>query len=130
MEFPTELQYSEEHVWVKTEGRRVRLGLTDFIQRELGDIVFAELPRIGDEVQAGEPFGSVESVKSVTELYSPVSGKVAEVNRELADFPNRINLDPYAAWIAVVELSAPEETESLWTAEAYAQAYGTAEEPE
>ena len=95
MNLPNELKYSEEHEWVKSEGdNRVRIGITDFAQSELGDIVFVELPEVGDEVTAGEPFGSVESVKTVSELYAPVSGKVVEVNEELGDSPENVNTSP------------------------------------
>jgi glycine cleavage system H protein len=124
MELPADLIYSEEHVWIHQEGKRVRLGLTDFIQEELGNIIFAELPREGDELQSGEPFGSLESVKSVTELYSPVSGRVVEVNRALADFPGQINLEPYASWLIVMELADPTEKDKLWSADKYAETYG------
>ena len=87
MSLPKELRYSEEHEWVKVEGEKVRVGITDFAQHELGDIVFVELPEVGAEVSADEPFGSVESVKTVSELYAPVSGKVVEVNEDLSDSP-------------------------------------------
>lgn len=130
MSLPENLKYSEEHVWVSPEGKRVRLGLTDFAQSELGDIVFVELPMEGDELKSGEPFGSVESVKSVTELYSPVTGTVREINRALADLPGRVNLAPFESWIAVVELSKPEEMEQLMSAEKYAETYGIGAEEE
>src|SRR6188472_3719062 len=97
---PAELKYSEEHEWVKTEGEKVRIGITDFAQSELGDIVFVELPEVGDEIEADEPFGSVESVKTVSELYAPVSGKVVAVNDNLSDSPELVNESPYEeAWM-------------------------------
>ncbi|KIL79449.1 glycine cleavage system protein GcvH [Bacillus badius] len=120
MSTPKELRYSEEHEWVKTEGDKVRIGITHFAQSELGDIVFVELPSVGDEITADEPFGSVESVKTVSELYAPVSGKVVEVNEELDDNPEFVNESPYEkAWMVVVELSDSAQLDNLMTAEQY-----------
>ena len=103
MTTPKELRYSEEHEWVKVEGETFRIGITHFAQSELGDIVFVELPEVGDEVSANEPFGSVESVKTVSELYAPVSGKVVAVNEDLSDSPEFVNESPYEkAWMIVV----------------------------
>lgn len=120
MNAPKELRYSEEHEWVKNEGEKVRIGITDFAQSELGDIVFVELPEVGDEITADEPFGSVESVKTVSELYAPVSGKVVEVNEDLNDSPEFVNESPYEkAWMVVVELSDNSEVDKLMTAEQY-----------
>ncbi|MFC7394338.1 glycine cleavage system protein GcvH [Scopulibacillus cellulosilyticus] len=120
MNVPKELKYSEEHEWVKVEDGKVRIGITDFAQDELGDIVFVELPEAGDEVEADEPFGSVESVKTVSELYAPVSGKVVEVNEDLDDSPEFVNESPYEkAWMIVVEPSDESEIEKLMDADAY-----------
>ncbi len=120
MNTPKELRYSEEHEWVKTEGEQVRIGITDFAQSELGDIVFVELPEVGDEIKADEPFGSVESVKTVSELYAPVSGKVVAINEDLNDNPEFVNESPYEkAWMIVVELSDASEVDKLMTAEQY-----------
>ncbi|TDK62313.1 glycine cleavage system protein GcvH [Bacillus salipaludis] len=120
MSTPKELRYSEEHEWVKVEGEKVRIGITDFAQHELGDIVFVELPEIGDEVSADEPFGSVESVKTVSELYAPVSGKIVEINEDLSDNPEFVNESPYEkAWMIVVEVSDSSELDKLMTAEQY-----------
>jgi glycine cleavage system H protein len=120
MSTPKELRYSEEHEWVKVEGERVRVGITDFAQHELGDIVFVELPEVGTEVSADEAFGSVESVKTVSELYAPVSGKVVEVNEDLNDSPEFVNESPYEkAWMIVIELSDSSEVEKLMTSEQY-----------
>ncbi len=117
---PKDLRYTKEHEWVKLEGDKVRIGITDFAQSELGDIVFVELPEVGDEITANDPFGSVESVKTVSELYAPISGKVVEVNEELSDSPEFVNESPYEkAWMIVVELSNPSEVEELMTAEQY-----------
>ena len=120
MSIPKDLRYTQEHEWVKVEGNKVRVGITDFAQNELGDIVFVELPEVGDTVTFNEPFGSVESVKTVSELYSPVSGTVVEINEELSDSPEFVNESPYEnAWMIVVELSDEAEVEALLTAEAY-----------
>ena len=120
MSTPLELRYSKEHEWVKIEGGTARIGITHFAQAELGDIVFVELPQIGDELKRDQPFGSVESVKTVSELYAPISGKVIEVNTELEDSPEHVNESPYEqAWMVVIE--SPNETEigELMTAEQY-----------
>lgn len=120
MSIPKDLRYTQEHEWVKVEGNKVRVGITDFAQHELGDIVFVELPEVGDTVTLNEPFGSVESVKTVSELYSPVSGTVVEVNEALSDSPEFVNESPYEnAWMIVIELSNEAEVEALLTAEAY-----------
>ncbi|MBY0096990.1 glycine cleavage system protein GcvH [Mesobacillus maritimus] len=120
MATPKELRYSEEHEWVKTEGDKVRIGITEFAQSELGDIVFVELPEVGDELTANEPFGSVESVKTVSELYAPVSGKVVEVNEELNDSPEFVNESPYEkAWMVIVEPADAGEIDKLMSAEQY-----------
>ncbi len=117
---PKELKYSEEHEWVKVEGDKVRIGITDFAQSELGDIVFVELPEVGDEIEADEPFGSVESVKTVSELYAPISGKVVEVNEDLDDSPEFVNESPYEkAWMIVVEPANADDIEKLMSAEQY-----------
>ncbi|WP_246946123.1 glycine cleavage system protein GcvH [Bacillus pinisoli] len=120
MNTPKELRYTKEHEWVQIDGNKVRIGITDFAQSELGDIVFVELPEVGDDISADEPFGSVESVKTVSELYAPVSGKVVEVNADLDDSPEFVNESPYEkAWMIVVELSDTSEVDSLMTAEQY-----------
>lgn len=115
------LKYSKEHEWVEVlSDNKVRVGITDFAQHSLGDIVFVELPEVDDEVSANTTFGSVESVKAVSDVYSPVSGRVVEVNTALEDSPEKINDDPYNnGWIVVVELSDPAELDQLLTAEEY-----------
>ena len=114
------LRYSKEHEWVKVEGDKVRIGISDFAQEELGDIVFVELPEVGDTITADEPFGSVESVKTVSELYAPISGTVVEVNGELDDNPEYVNESPYdKAWMVVIEPDDASEVENLMTAEQY-----------
>ncbi|SFK49996.1 glycine cleavage system protein GcvH [Brevibacillus centrosporus] len=120
MEFPKDLRYSEEHEWVRVEGNKAYIGISAFAQAELGDIVFVELPEVGATIQQDEPFGSVESVKTVSELYAPVSGKVVEVNGELEDAPELVNSSPYEkAWMIVVDLSDAAELEKLLTADKY-----------
>ncbi|MDN4608812.1 glycine cleavage system protein GcvH [Sporosarcina highlanderae] len=120
MSTPKDLRYSKEHEWVKDESGNYRIGITHFAQAELGDIVFVELPQVGDEVKADEPFGSVESVKTVSELYAPISGKVLEVNEELEDSPELVNESPYeGAWMIVVEASNESELDALMSAEDY-----------
>jgi len=120
LNIPKDLKYSEEHEWVKVEGNIARIGITDFAQDELGDIVFVELPEVGDEVAADDAFGSVESVKTVSELYAPVSGKVVEINGELEDSPEFVNESPYdKAWMIAVEMSDPSELDKLLSADEY-----------
>jgi glycine cleavage system H protein len=103
MSTPTELKYSKTHEWVKEEGDVMVIGLTDFAQSELGDLVFVNLPEEGDEVEAGEAFGDVESVKAVSDVISPVSGEVCAINEELLDNPAAINEDAYGAWLIKVK---------------------------
>ena len=103
MNFPAELKYSKHHEWVKMDGDVAVIGISDFAQSELGDLVFINMPEVGDAVNAGEAFGDVESVKAVSDLMSPVSGTVAEINEDLLDAPETLNSDPYGAWIIKVE---------------------------
>ncbi|MCQ3809862.1 MAG: glycine cleavage system protein GcvH [Acidimicrobiia bacterium] len=120
MNVPGELRYSEDHEWIKVEGNRVSLGITDYAQDALGDVVFIELPPVGTDVACGEPFSEVESTKSVSEIYAPVSGVVVEVNNDLIDHPERLNEDPYGeGWICVIEASDLSELENLLDAAAY-----------
>ncbi|MER1958614.1 MAG: glycine cleavage system protein GcvH [Solibacillus sp.] len=121
MNTPKDLRYTKEHEWVKIEGNKATIGITDFAQSELGDIVFVELPEVGDEISKDQPFGSVESVKTVSELYAPVSGKVVAVNEELSDSPEFVNESPYeTAWMITIELSDEAELEELMAVDAYA----------
>lgn len=117
MNYPTELKYSKSHEWMKIEDGVAVVGISDFAQDALGDVVFIELPQVGDEVVAGERFGDVESVKAVSELISPVSGTICEVNDGLEATPEELNADPYGAWIIKVEAVTAEE--ELLEAEAY-----------
>ncbi len=117
MLYPASLQYSRDHEWLSQDGDVAVIGITDFAQHELGDVVFINLPEVGDEVTAGEAFGDVESVKAVSDLLSPVTGIVTEINEELLDSPELLNDDPYANWIIKVEQVT--DTEELLNAAAY-----------
>jgi len=118
--YPAELRYTKEHEWVKVEGTRGRIGLTHHAQSALGDVVFVEVPKVGRAVKQMEAFGVVESVKAVSDVYSPVSGAVVEVNAALATTPELINKDCYGAgWIVVVEMPNPKELDVLMDATAY-----------
>ena len=115
-----DLKYTKEHEWVKQEDGTVRIGITDFAQAELGDIVFVELPEVDDEIKKDEPFGSVESVKTVSELYAPISGKVVAINESLSDSPEFVNESPYEkAWMIIVEPSDSSELDELLSADQY-----------
>lgn len=113
------LKYSESHEWVKVEGNVAYIGVSDFAQKEMGDITYVDLPAEGDDVVAGEEFGALESVKAASDLFSPVSGVVVAVNDELEDTPEKVNEDAYAAWIIKVEMSNPSEVDALMDAAAY-----------
>ncbi|MER3426550.1 MAG: glycine cleavage system protein H [Pyrinomonas sp.] len=117
---PEDLHYSKDHEWVRVEGDTALIGITDYAQHALGDIVYVELPRVGDSFAAHDAFGSVESVKAVSEVYAPVSGEVVEVNESLQDEPEKVNSDPYGdGWMIRVRLSDPGEVDSLLTAAEY-----------
>ncbi len=120
MDFPDELKYSKEHLWVRVEGRKAVIGITDYAQEELGIIRSIELPEAGDELEQDDSCGSIEARKSVVELYAPFSGEVLEVNEELADTPELLNDDPYdSGWIAVVQIDDQDELTSLLSADDY-----------
>ena len=117
---PEDLHYSKDHEWVRVEGDVAVVGITDYAQNSLGDVVYVELPKVSEEFAANESFGSVESVKAVSEVFSPVSGKVAEVNEALNDEPEIVNVDPYGeGWMIRVRMSSPGEVDSLLTAAEY-----------
>ncbi len=117
---PEGLHYTKAHEWVKVEGDRGRIGITDFAQSQLGDIVFAELPPVGRTLRQMEPFGVVESVKAVSDLYCPLTGEVLEVNSSLESNPEQINADPYGGgWMIVARIADPNELKNLMTAEEY-----------
>lgn len=120
MNTPSDLKYTEEHEWLRVEGDAAEIGITDYAQGELGDIVFVELPAVGDKVERGDSFGTIEAVKAVSDLYAPVTGKVTEINASLEDDPTVINRDPYGdGWMIKVELSDSSEIEKLLSADAY-----------
>jgi glycine cleavage system H protein len=124
MNHPQELKYYVEHEWARIEGNRVTIGITEFASSELGDIVFVDLPSVGDRVTYGETFGSVESVKTVSEIYSPVTGKIVAINEELADAPEKVNEDTYGGgWMIVVEIDNPAELDKLWDQAKYIETY-------
>jgi glycine cleavage system H protein len=121
MSIPSELRYSKDHEWVRVEGDRVVIGITDFAQDSLGDVVFVEAPEIGRTVAAGESFTEVESTKSVSDIYAPVSGEIVAVNTDLEGAPETMNSDPYGAgWICAIQMSDSGELDALMNAEAYA----------
>lgn len=120
-----DLKYTKDHEWVKVEDKLVRIGITDHAQTELTEIVFVELPAAGKEVKAGEILGNVESVKTVSEVFSPVSGTVTDANGKLVDSPELLNKDPYGmGWVAVVEMSNPSELSALMSADEYKKLLG------
>jgi glycine cleavage system H protein len=120
MNIPEDLRYSPEHEWVRVDGTRVRIGITDYAQDALGDIVFVDLPTVGSEVESGGQLGEVESTKSVSEIYSPIAGTITAVNDALADGPERMNQDPYGeGWICEMEPAPGADTSALLDAAAY-----------
>ena len=120
MQTPDDLRYSTDHEWIRVEGGNVRIGITDYAQDALGDVVFVDLPEVGTSVEATASISEVESTKSVSDIYAPVSGTVTEVNNDLADAPERLNEDPYGeGWICVIELSDAAQLDGLLTADAY-----------
>ncbi|MGH9230136.1 MAG: glycine cleavage system protein GcvH [Acidimicrobiales bacterium] len=120
MDIPSGLRYSTDHEWARVEEGRVRVGITDYAQDALGDVVFVEVPEVGAKVERGASFSEVESTKSVSEIYAPVSGRIAEVNAELADSPERLNDDPYGeGWICIIEPTDPTQLDELLDAEGY-----------
>ena len=117
---PDDLHYSKDHEWVRVEGNVAVVGITDYAQDSLGDVVYVEVPKAGDEFAANEPFGSVESVKAVSEVFSPVSGEVVGINEALADAPEKVNTDPYGeGWMIRVQMTKPGEVDSMLTAAEY-----------
>src|SRR3954469_13481626 len=118
--YPENFRYTKEHEWVLVEGDAGTIGITDHAQQELGDIVYVDLPKVGSRVEAGKSLGSVESVKAVSDIYSPVSGEITEINESLADSPDKLNSDPHgAAWLVKLRLSSPAEVQNLMSASDY-----------
>lgn len=120
MDCPEELKYSKEHIWLRVEGNRGIIGITDYAQHELGGVTVVDLPEVGDELEQDDSFGSIEARKTVAELYAPVTGTVIEVNNELHDAPEIVNDDPYdSGWLVVIDMADPEELNLLMSAELY-----------
>jgi glycine cleavage system H protein len=119
MPYPTDFKYTKEHEWIKSDGKSATIGITNHAQESLGDIVFVDLPKPGAEIAAGKTFGSVESVKAVSDLYAPASGSVTEVNGELANSPEKINKDAHASWMIKLTLKDPNELNGLLSAADY-----------
>ncbi len=117
--YPSDLKYTTDHEWVRLDGDVAEVGITDFAQQQLGDVVFVEAPEVGATLTAGQPFGTIESVKAVSELFAPVSGEVVEVNTALAAKPETVNVAPHTTWMVKVRVSAPGELTGLLDAERY-----------
>ena len=125
MNIPEDLLYTEEHEWVRLEEDFATVGITDYAQSELTDITFVELPAVGTEVKKGEPMGSVDGIKAVSDIYSPLDGTVVEVNEELADAPELVNQEPYGAgWMVRIEMAEPNQTDSLLSPDDYEKLLG------
>ena len=119
MAYPAALKYTKDHEWIELDGDRGKVGITDYAQQQLGDVVYMDLPDVGDRLKAGESFGTIESVKAVSELYAPVSGEVVEVNAMLKNKPESVNSDPHGSWMIVLRLADPGETGTLLDAAQY-----------
>lgn len=130
MAYPTDRRYTKEHEWIAVTGNTATIGITDYAQHELGDVVFVEVPKVGTKIEMGKNFGTVESVKAVSDIYAPASGEVIEANGDLANTPEKINSDPHGAgWMVKVRLSNPGEVNALMDAAAY-EAYIAAQSKE
>jgi len=121
MSYPANLKYTKEHEWIRVEGDTGTIGITDFAQQQLGDVVYVEMPEVGTTLAAGEVFGTIESVKAVSELFAPVSGEVVETNGDLKDRPDTVNSQPHEAWMVKVKISNTGDLSSLMDAAAYEQ---------
>ncbi len=117
--YPAELKYTKDHEWVRVDGETGVVGITNFAQQQLGDVVYVDLPEVGTKLSAGQTFGTIESVKAVSELYAPVSGEVVEINADLKDKPEQVNSTPHEAWMIKVRLSNPGEASGLLDSSAY-----------
>ena len=117
--YPSDLKYTKDHEWVRLSGGQAHVGITDYAQKQLGDVVYLELPEVGRTIKKGEVFGTIESVKAVSELYAPVSGEVVEVNSELSQKPEAVNSNPHAAWMIAVRVDDAAESTDLLDASAY-----------
>ena len=119
MSYPTNLKYTKEHEWIRVDGNTGAIGITDFAQQQLGDVVYVELPEVGSKMTAGQVFGTIESVKAVSELFAPVTGEVVETNGSLKDRPDHVNSKPHETWMVKVKLANPGEAASLMDTAAY-----------
>jgi glycine cleavage system H protein len=119
MAYPANLKYTKDHEWIELNGDKGKVGITDYAQQQLGDVVYVELPEIGAKLKQGQSFGTIESVKAVSELYAPVSGEVVEVNAALKDKPETVNANPHGSWMIVVKLTNPGEAGALLDAAQY-----------
>ena len=119
MAYPTGYRYTKDHEWVELSGDHGKIGITDYAQQQLGDVVYIELPEVGAKLKQGQSFGTIESVKAVSELYAPATGEVVEVNTALKDKPEVVNSDPHGSWMIVVKLSNPSEADALLDATKY-----------
>ena len=119
MSYPADLKYTKEHEWIRVDGNTGAIGITDFAQQQLGDVVYVELPEIGSTITAGQVFGTIESVKAVSELFAPVTGEVVATNGELKDRPDQVNSKPHETWMVKVKLASPGEAASLMDTAAY-----------
>jgi glycine cleavage system H protein len=119
MPYPTDLKYTKDHEWIRVTGDTADIGITDYAQRQLGDVVYVELPNVGRTIAAGESFGSIESVKAVSELFAPMSGEVIAVNPDLNAHPESVNSDPHGSWMVKIRLANPAASDSLIDAAAY-----------
>jgi glycine cleavage system H protein len=117
--YPADLKYTKDHEWIRIDGHQAIVGITDYAQRQLGDVVFIEYPEVGRQLKQGDVFGTIESVKAVSELFAPMSGEVVEVNTELGSHPERVNSDPHGSWMIRVKLSNPADAASLLDAAQY-----------
>ena len=118
--YPLDFRYTKDHEWIRVDGATATVGITQYAQEQLGDVVFAELPKVGVKLNAGQAFGTVESVKAVSEIFMPVSGEIAEINSSLVDTPENINKDPHgSAWLVKIKLADPSESSKLMDAKAY-----------
>ena len=125
LNLPDDLRYTDDHEWAKGEGEKVKIGITDYAQGELGDVVFVELPNIGDSVEKNESFGTIEAVKAVSDLFSPVSGEITAINENLSDQPDSVNKDPYGeGWMVKIKMSDTAEWDELMKSEEYAELIG------
>ena len=127
--YPTDLKYSKDHEWIRVTGDTGQVGITDYAQQQLGDVVFVELPEVGQTFDRGQQFGSIESVKAVSDLYCPVSGEVVEVNPSLDSAPESVNQRPHESWMIVLKLAHPEELSELHDADSYARLIATNPSP-